>query len=409
MRIGFLFNHDQIHQVAHAAPVAAALARLRPDWRIVVAATTDALDAELDRLLGEPPANLERVRLGHRSATARLATAALDRWLPAGKVTVYRDNLAFFRSLDALVVAEKTSAILRTRYGLTLPLIHTRHGAGDRAVGFDAASAGFDHVLVSGPKIRDRLLADAGIDRARTSIVGYPKFDTLAADPPVLPLPPGRPTVLYNPHSSPALSSWFRDGPAVLDWFVAHPEWNLIFAPHVMLFERPVTLSLSPLALDRPGRMRARWRAAPNILIDLGSRASTDMTYTRAADLYLGDVSSQLYEFLLTPRPAVFLNSHGVDWRGRSDWAHWRSGEVIGGVDSLGGALARATERHAEFRSEQEALFAASIELTDERSSDRAARAIVAALGGWRQRATMNGGNPPGSPTIQRRSRKPSP
>ena len=379
MRIGFLFNHDQIHQVAHAAPVAAALARLRPGWKVVVAATGAALETELDRLIA-PAVNVERVRLGHRSATARLATAALDRWLPAGKVTVYRDNLPFFRSLDALVVAEKTSAILRTRYGLTLPLIHTRHGAGDRAVGFDAASAVFDHVLVSGPKIRDRLVTETGIDPARLPVVGYPKFDTLPPRPAALPLPPGRPTVLYNPHSSPALSSWFRDGPAVLDWFVDHPEWNLIFAPHVMLFERPVTLSLSPPALDRPGRMRRRWRAAHNILLDLGSRASTDMTYPRAADIYLGDVSSQLYEFLLTPRPAVFLNSHGVDWRGRADWAHWRTGEVIGGVDRLESALTRAAAVHPTFRSEQEALFAASIDLTDEPSSDRAARAIVAAL-----------------------------
>jgi hypothetical protein len=27
MRIGFLFNHDQVHQVAHSLPIALALAR----------------------------------------------------------------------------------------------------------------------------------------------------------------------------------------------------------------------------------------------------------------------------------------------------------------------------------------------------------------------------------------------
>lgn len=381
MRVGFLFNHDQIHQAAHAAPVACALARLRPDWRVVAASATDALDAELDRLMPDAPDTLERVRLTHGSVLTRALTRALNRWLPAGKVTLYRDNLSFFRSLDALVVAEKTSAILRTRYGLTLPLIHTRHGAGDRAIGFDQASAAFNHVLVSGPKIRDRLMAEAGVVPERLSVVGYPKFDTVPQTPPVLPLPPGQPTVLYNPHPSPALSSWFRDGAAVLDWFVDHAQFNLIFAPHVMLFERPVTVGLSPPSLARPGRIAERWRQAANILIDRGSRASTDMTYTRAADLYLGDVSSQLYEFLARPRPAVFLNSHGVDWRGDPNWAHWRTGEVIGGADELGPALARAWDRHAEFRPAQDELFAASIALTDERSSDRAARAIVAALG----------------------------
>lgn len=29
------------------------------------------------------------------------------------------------------------------------------------------------------------------------------------------------------------------------------------------------------------------------------------MTYTPAADIYLGDVSSQSYEFLLDPRPCL--------------------------------------------------------------------------------------------------------
>ena len=380
MRVGFLFNHDQTHQVAHSAPVAVALARLRPDWTIVLASGSEALAAEVERIVGpDAPANLVRERLDHRSAVSRLAARALDGWLPAAKLTIYRDNLPFFAGLDALVVAEKTSAILRTRYGLTdLALIHTRHGAGDRAIGFDPASALFDHVLVSGPKIRDRLVAEAGMPPERLSIVGYPKFDTLPPDPP--PLRVGRPTVLYNPHPSPALSSWFRDGPAVLDWFADHPDYNLIFAPHVMLFQRPVTLSLSPPRLDRPGRIARRWRDAPNILIDTGSRAATDMTHTRSADVYLGDVSSQLYEFLWRPRPAIFLNSHGVAWEGDPNYAHWRTGQVIDSVAALGPALERAWDKQTEFRPVQEALFAASIQLTAERSSDRASRAIVAAL-----------------------------
>ena len=383
VRVGVLFNHDQIHQVAHLAPVARSLAHLRPDWTVVLASVSDAMADEVDRIVGpDAPANLVRHRLFHRTVLSRLAARALDRWLPAAKLTIYRDNLPFFAGLDALVVAEKTSAILRTRYGLAdLTLIHTRHGAGDRAIGFDPASALFDHVLVSGPKIRDRLVAEAGLPADRLSVVGYPKFDTVTAGP-ALPLPPGRPTVLYNPHPSPALSSWFRDGAAVLDWFVDHPDHNLIFAPHVMLFARPVTLSLSPPRLDRPGRLRRRWIAAPNILIDTGSRAATDMTYTRAADIYLGDVSSQLYEFLWRPRPAIFLNSHGIDWAGDPNYAHWRTGQVIGSVAELGPALARAEAEQARFRPVQEALFAASIALTAEQSSDRAARAIVHALDG---------------------------
>ena len=80
-----------------------------------------------------------------------------------------------------LHVAEKTSLILKTRYGLTdLKIVHTRHGAGDRAIGFNPESAKFDLVLVSGPKIRDRLIAEAGLTPDQIALVGYPKFE--AAD-----------------------------------------------------------------------------------------------------------------------------------------------------------------------------------------------------------------------------------
>lgn len=382
MRVGVLFNHDQTHQVAHALPVALAVARRRPDWSVVLASGSEPMDAEIDRLAPDRSANVERVRLRHERPLSRLLSGALDRWLPAAKTTLYRDNLPFFAGLDALIVTEKTSTLLHTRYGLRdLTLIHTRHGAGDRAIGFDAASRLFDHTLVSGPKIHDRLVREAEVDPARLSIVGYPKFDMVPDGVSPLPLPPGRPTVLYNPHPSPGLSSWFREGPAVLDWFADHPTMNLIFAPHAMLFERPVTLSLSPPAFDRPGRIKRRWREAPNILIDTGSPRSSDMTYTRAADLYLGDVSSQVYEYLLDPRPTLFLNAHSVEWRDDPNYSHWRTGPVIGSARELGKGIAGAFATHAEYEPEQRRLFAESIELTGEPSSERAARAVERTLG----------------------------
>src|SRR5204862_2647259 len=161
MRIGFLFNHDQVYQVAHSLPIALALARARVDAEIVVATTNPRLSAEVIRLGdGMIGPVIRLVELGLKRRTSRLARAALDGVLPATKLLVYGDNLDFFRSLDVLVVAEKTSLVLKTRYGLeALKIVHTRHGAGDRAIGFNRMSAGFDHVLVSGPKIRDRLIA----------------------------------------------------------------------------------------------------------------------------------------------------------------------------------------------------------------------------------------------------------
>ncbi len=381
MRIGFLFNHDQIHQVAHSLPIALALARGGRDLDIVVATTNRRLTAEVIRLGGGLIGHGVRlVELGLTRRASKLLAAATETVLPAAKLLVYGDNLDFFRSLDVLVVAEKTSLILKTRHGLRdLKIVHTRHGAGDRAIGFDKASAGFDHVLVSGRKIRDRLVHETGVDPGKISVVGYPKFDLAPARGTTHPLlDDGRPVVLYNPHVSPHLSSWYQVGRQVLDWFVEHDDHHLIFAPHVMLFERPFVATIDKPRLDRAGRIEARYLRAPNIHIDLGSRLSTTMAYTQRADLYLGDVSSQVYEFMLKPRPCVFLNNHRFAWTGDPNFGHWRAGPVIEDVSGLAAAITRSRDEHETvWRPIQEALFSQSFDLTDEPSAERAARAVA--------------------------------
>jgi hypothetical protein len=393
MRIGFLFNHDHVHQVAHSLPIALALAKRHIGAEIVLITTNARLQAEVIRLAdGAIGGDITLLQIGLKSRRSKMIAALSEHVAPAAKLLVYGDNLDLFRSLDVLIVAEKTSLVLKTRYGLDhLKIVHTRHGAGDRQIGFDPASAKFDHVLVSGPKIRDRLVQDAGVDPERISIVGYPKFDIQADKTTHSLLDDGRPIVLYNPHVSPHLSSWYKMGRAVLDWFVAHEEYQLIFAPHVMLYERPFVLTIDKLRIDRPGRIEERYLRAPNIHIDLGSRASTTMAYTNRADIYLGDVSSQVYEFLLRPRPCVFLNAHQTKWRGDSNFAHWATGPVIEDVATLGPALADARTAHPTVWGPiQERLFRYSFDLRDTPSSERAAEAIAGVAGlRWPQPARV--------------------
>jgi hypothetical protein len=382
MRIGFLFNHDQTHQVAHSLPIALSLARQNRTDEIIIATTSPRLTKEVTRLCCADLHRLTLVELSLSSLVNRALARLAQVVVPARKLLIYRDQLQFFRSLDVLVVAEKTSLILKKRYRLDhLKIIHTRHGAGDRAIGFDTANAGFDHILVSGAKVRDRLIQDAHIDPQRISIVGYPKFDLSAPAIAAHPLiDDDRPVVLYNPHVSPHLSSWYAIGRRVLDWFVEHDEYQLIFAPHVMLFERPFVVTIDRLRIDRPGRIHKRHLCASNIHIDLGGRASTTMAYTNRADIYIGDVSSQVYEFIARPRPCIFLNAHKVEWVGDPNYAHWSAGPVISAVDDLGPALEHSTVNHAHtYRPIQEKLFSYTFDMTNERSSDRAARAVAEA------------------------------
>lgn len=379
-RICFLFNHDQTHQLAHSLPIALALAE-RGEHQIVLAFAKPAIRAEIIRQAD--PALLARVelaQLGLKRGGSRLLAGALERLAPATKLLIYRDNLDFFASFDAVVVSEKTTLLLKTRYGLDgLKLIHTRHGAGDRAIGFNRESAGFDLVLVSGPKIRDRLITDAGLKPEQIAMVGYPKFDLCAHNRFADTFPaPQRPTVIYNPHPSPRLSSWFKHGAAVLAAFRDQDRYNLIFAPHVMLFERKWVITVDPPSLARVVSPSAEYRAQPRIHIDTGSPASSDMSYTNRADIYIGDVSSQVYEFLRSPRPCLFLNSHAVDWQDDPNYLHWGAGPVLANADGLLDAIDAAVASHRDYAGTQQALINASFSLSDRPSAQRAADAITA-------------------------------
>jgi len=383
-RIGFLFNHDQTHQLAHSLPIALALAA-RGEHQIVLAYVKDAIRDEIVRQ-ADPAllARVELVKLGLKRGGSQLLAGALERLVPATKLLVYRDNLDFFASFDAVVVSEKTTLLLKTRYGLNdLKLIHTRHGAGDRAIGFNRESAGFDLVLVSGPKISDRLISDAGLKPEQIALVGYPKFDLCADNRFADSFPaPGRPVVLYNPHPSPKLSSWFKHGDAVIEAFRGQDRYNLIFAPHVMLFERKWVVTVDPPSLARVTPPGPEARADPRIHIDTGSAASSDMSYSNRADIYLGDVSSQVYEFLRTPRPCLFLNSHGVAWRDDPNYLHWRSGPVLDNADGLLDAIDAAVAAHPDYAATQAALIDATFSLSERASAERAADAIGAFLEG---------------------------
>lgn len=383
-RICFLFNHDQTHQLAHSLPIALALAA-RGQHKIVLAFAREAIRAEIVRL-AHPAllAKVELVHLGLKSGASQALAGVLERVVPASKLLLYRDNLDFFRSFDAVVVSEKTSLLLKSRYDLTdLKLIHTRHGAGDRAIGFNRSSAGFDLVLVAGPKIRDRLIADAGLRPDQLAMVGYAKFDLCARNRFQDNFPaPERPTVIYNPHPSPKLSSWFKDGAQVLEAFRQQDRYNLIFAPHVMLFERKWVVTIDPPSIARVRAPGAEFDREKRIHIDIASSASSDMSYTNRADIYLGDVSSQVYEFLRTPRPCLFLNSHGVAWQGDPDYLHWQAGPVLDTPESLLDAIDAAIASHPRYAPVQQALSDATFSLSDRPSAERAADAITAFLEG---------------------------
>lgn len=204
-----------------------------------------------------------------------------------GKKWTLRKNRLYFSGFDAIVVPERTSTYLRRLCPEWTRLIGTEHGAGDRQVTFSPEISLYDFVLLPGQKQARRLM-ELGYARREQLATGiYAKLDWTQG--PCEPLfANGRPTVLYNPHFEEGLSSWHRVGRQVLDHFAQSSQYNLIFAPHMRLYDAPTAAKY---------RLFKRYLDLPHMHIDLGSERCLDMSYTRQADIYLGDVSSQVVEF----------------------------------------------------------------------------------------------------------------
>jgi hypothetical protein len=373
MRVGFLFNHYAVHQVPHAAPYAFELSRRYPEFEVIIACASRQ-EIEMAHAIASlyPGHRCQFVRL-RPPLYYQLVDPAVSKLTFKRKKMVLRHNLGFFRTLNALVAPERHCMKLRTTYGLTdLKLIHTRHGAGDREGGFDDRSGAFDFTLLPGQKYVDRLHELGYLRPGAYAVTGWPKFEVVrglkqkrerlfANDNPV---------VVYNPHFDQSVSSWLPMGLKVLDFFKENPDYNLVFAPHVVLFKRRLRHGVS---------LPRRYYDIPNILIDTGSEASADMTYMLASDIYLGDVSSQVYEFLLEPRPCIFLNGHQVRWQGNPHYVHWTLGQVVGDVETeLLPALERAHEWQAQFLPLQQEAFRYTFRIEqDSTAAQRGADALA--------------------------------
>jgi hypothetical protein len=380
IKYGFLFNHDAVHQVAHTAPIMEALRELDLESAIVALVSSSAQASAIEQIVGCSKHKKIDIKILEIPVLLRQIFRLLNRILPAQRLYILRKYCAYFSTLDGLIVPEMTSALLKTKFNLkSTSLILFPHGAGDRAIGFGSEIRHFDYVLLAGSKIRDRMMRKNLIQPENHQIVGYPKFDAVRAQkaPRKRFFDNNRLTVLYNPHFDARLSSWYRFGEDILRFFAERPNMNLIFAPHVMLFKKKVHFAPQSHQFRFRKSIPKKYFNYPNILIDTGSRYSVDMTYTINCDVYLGDASSQVYEFLINPRPCIFLNSHGAQWKNNADYQHWTLGPVLDSLSSLEDLLSGSPIAfHDEFSDLQIRAIRETFNLTSTPSSMRAAQAV---------------------------------
>jgi len=352
MRIAFLFIAEA-YQAYHLAGVALELRR-RPGVEVDLYYNDPAMPRHVERIcaaFGEPPLNAIRLK---RDWKARLIQ--MPRLLGLAKKQVLAANLEELLAYDMVVSSERVGGYLAQLAGdrpQRARLAYIPHGPVGRQVASERQAGLFDLLLLPGRGDVERYRALGCLHEGGYRATGYPKLETvemLGRSMPSL-FVEQRPIILYNPHKIRNLSSWRPWIEPLLAQSARQDDFNLIVAPHVKLFHR------------RSEKVKERWRArsTPSILIDPGSDRCLDNSYTQVADIYLGDVSSQVTEFLRHPRPCVFLNPHKVKWRDNPHFRSWTLGEVVEDIDELMPALRRAKDMHPHYIEAQKAFIGGSL------------------------------------------------
>ncbi len=324
---------DEIHHVYHFVSIAVELAKNNEVHILTHAGEHGFLQDSL-ALLDNNNVVIEKLpTIAFRALTDKLK----GRKLPRKGFWIKKHQDYILENFDAVLFTDYFHHyLLKARKDLKRPkFIFIEHGPPGREYAYNKDLLDFDFHLLCG-KFHYEHLKKMGLLLKNHKITGYPKLDALKNIKTKSVFSIDKPTVLYNPHFTPPFSSWHFIGLEVLRYFYNSKEYNLIFAPHINLFNK--------VGGDDVSIIPEEYFAADNIHIDLGSEKSVNMTYINDANIYLGDVSSQAFEFMINPRPCIFLNPEKIDYKGDKNYRFWQCGDVITSSNQLEEALKNASE-----------------------------------------------------------------
>lgn len=359
--VAFLFLGETL-LIPHLFPVLEALAQESPALRIDAWVATSMHATLLETWLGAGT----QVRIRRAPGYRDLGDWAFGRNPPLpAKIPLLARLAPRLLGTRLVVSAEQTSLWIPAVLPIRARFVNILHGAGSMMNRDDRRRKAATLTIVAAERERQALAAH-GVDPARIAVTGYIKAGFRQRDHAGPAFAEPRPVLLYTPHWQRHRSSWWDWGEAAVRAILATGRWNLIFAPHQRLAEKAPEVRSFARSLAGRG----------DVHVDLDSFATVDGSYTAAADLYLGDTSSQVVEFLMRPRPCVFLDPHAAAWTEDPSYAMWTAGEVVVDRDAIVPALDRAAGRHPAFAAAQRAFASESLGDTDGIAPRRAAAII---------------------------------
>lgn len=359
---------DDIHHIYHFISIAVELSKENQVHILTYPGKHEFLHKTLANLNGEKVI-VEKLR----TSPFRAFTDTLKRRkLPRKGFWMKKHQNYILNNFDAVVFSDYNHHyLLKARGENPKPkFIKLAHGVAGRAYVYNKELLDFNMHVIFGDYYYDQLKKMNLLSECSV-VVGYPKLDALSNFNTDKIFSNKKTTVIYNPHFEPAFSSWYTMGIKILEYFYNSKKYNLIFAPHINLFNK--------VGVESGASIPEKYFNAKNIHIDLGSEKSVNMTYINEADMYLGDVSSQVFEFIINPRPCIFLNPKKVKFKGDINYRFWKCGKVVTKVGKLPKALKKAPKRfNKKHREIQEFMNSQNFySEAGSTASQRAAKAIT--------------------------------
>ena len=366
-KIGFIFL-DNIHHIYHFITIAAELSKENHVYILTYPSKHVFLRNELNRLGGK---NVKIKKLSTEFFT-NIIEKISQKKIPRASVWMKKNRNYIAENFDAVVFSDfiHHKFINENSSNKTPPIFKLNHGIPGRAYAFKKDIKDFDFQFLLGPFHKQEIIK-RNLLIENYKMIGYPKLDAINIQDKKIFFNNNKPTVVYSPHFTQEFSSWYNLGRKILEYFYQQVDYNLIFAPHIQLFNS--RKGISPKEIDQ------KFFNCSHMHIDLGSQNSVDMTYMNSANIYLGDVSSQVYEFIIQPRPCIFVNVNNTNWHENIDFRFWKCGDVVESIAELKKALHLQQKKfETHYKKIQEKINTENFySEPNSTASERAANAII--------------------------------
>lgn len=364
--VGFLLLSGPYH-AHHCAPIAYELSKDESLRVTIYYQSQDTLRVlnELARIYPHNQVILKHLGCG---AIERIRMKIRGRTYPRTRV-LYKKHKNELSSNEVLVSSSFGISYLRKISAYeNSKLVMCFHGAGDGGIA-NIPWDTYDLLLVSGEKYKDFLLKQNHLLADKIENVGYVKFEGCTSTPKKdYIFKNNNPTVLYNPHHNLKYSSLYCWGDKIFDYFAKNCQYNLIIAPHVLIYNRNLGLVKE---------IKSKVSGFKNIFFTENSDLRCfNMQLIKQSDLYLGEYSSQVYEFLEKPKACLFLNPNKVAWQKNQEFTMWKMGNVVTDFSNFEHFLEKSFKNPAEFSKDQEKLLAYTFRKKDGLAAFRATTAI---------------------------------